>query len=217
MNKKLMITGAMILAFSLAFVGCSNDKAEATKEESKVETKVEATSEETPAAEASVSLAGLGTEPVLVTSFGQSADVAMLKALFKKVGVEITFDPVVKADGLGDAKTLFVAAGASTKGLGAAGIKPEEELERAKAIVEAAKEKDMTIIAVHLGGSARRGDLSDQFITLAVDDAKGMIVVAEGNEDNFFTEKSEEKSMPLSVVDSIAKAVEPLTEMFGAE
>lgn len=213
MNKKLVLFLSAVLMVSSAMVGCSGGQAEVKKEE----TKVEATAETAAAPETLSSLKGLGTEPILVTSFGQSADVAMLKALFKKTGVEITFDPVVKADSLGDAKTIFIAAGASTKGLGAAGIKPEEELERAKAIVEAAKSKDMTIIAVHLGGSARRGDLSDQFVTLAVDDADGMIVVAEGNEDDFFTNKSDEKSIPVSIVDSIAKAVDPLTEMFTTE
>lgn len=214
MNKKGLLLGVAVAAM-FTFAGCGQEQAaEAPAEAPAVEETTEVAAEATAVA---VSFEDVAEEPILVTSFGQSADVAMLKALFKKVGVEITFDPVVKAEDLGEAKTLFIAAGASTKGLGAAGIKPEEELERADAIVAAAKEKGMTIIVVHLGGSARRGDLSDEFISLATKEANGLIVVAEGNNDGYFTTVSEEKSIPFAEVDSIAKAVDPLTEMFGAQ
>lgn len=213
MKKKMSLLLVLVLSVSLFAMGCSQTAEPAPAEEPAAEAPAAEAPAEEPAAEA-VSLEGLGETPVLVTSFGQSADVAMLKALFAKVGVDITFDPVVAADGLGDAKTLFVAAGASTKGLGAAGIKPEDELVRAEEIIKSAKEAGMTIVAVHLGGSARRGDLSDQFVGLAVNDAEAMIVVAEGNEDGYFTDKSSELSIPLAEVDSIAKAVEPLEQMF---
>lgn len=36
--------------------------------------------------------------PVLITSFGQSADVSMLDALMKKVGAEYTFDATASAE-----------------------------------------------------------------------------------------------------------------------
>lgn len=215
MNKKILLIGLAVTAL-LTFSGCGQETAsEAPTEAPVTEEMAEVVTETTEAGQA-LSFEGIAEKPILVTSFGQSADVAMLKALFKKIDVEITFDPVVKAEDLGEAKTLFIAAGASTKGLGAAGIKPEEELERAGAIVTAAKEKGMTIIVVHLGGSARRGDLSDDFIELATKEAGGLIVVAEGNQDGYFTGVSEEKSIPFAEVESIAKAVEPLTEMFGA-
>lgn len=213
MNKKLGIVLGLLIMTSALTMGCSSNASTsetAPAEETKVEVAVEGEL-------SSDSLAELNETPVLVTSFGQSADVAMLKALFAKVGVEISYDPVITADNLGDTKTLFIAAGASTKGLGAAGIKPEEELDRAAAIIAAAEEKGIKIVAVHLGGSARRGELSDKFVQLAVDKANGMIVVSEGNEDGFFTNVKAEKNIPLAEVDSIAKGVEPLKEMYGIE
>lgn len=56
--------------------------------------------------------------PVLITSFGQSADVSMLDALMKKVGAEYTFDATASAEDAAGYKTIIIASGASSKGLG---------------------------------------------------------------------------------------------------
>lgn len=209
MKKKLSLL-VLVLILSLAMFGCDN-KAE---EPATTANNTEAVESTEAVVEETTTLAGIGETPVLVTSFGQSADVAMLKALFAKTGVDITYDPVIDADAISDIKTIVVAAGASTKGLGAAGIKPEEELERAQAIIDFAKENDIKIVVAHLGGSSRRGDLSDQFIDIAVSNATALIVVEEGNEDGYFSTVSEDNNIPLSLVDTISSAVTPLEEVF---
>ena len=50
---------------------------------------------------------------------------------------------------------------------GAAGIDADQELARTDALISAAKEKGIIVLALHTGGSARRGTLSDSFITPA--------------------------------------------------
>lgn len=207
-NIILLLIGTLVV---FGAFGCSNSSADNAPAETAV---VEAAPVEETTEVVESGLVGLGESPILVTSFGQSADVAMLKALFAKTGVEITYDPVVTSDALADYKTIVVAAGASTKGLGAAGIKPEEELERAQLIVDFAKANDIKIVVAHLGGGSRRGDLSDQFIDIAVSEASGLIVVAEGNEDGYFNTVSEDKSIPLAVVETISSVVTPLEEAF---
>lgn len=94
--------------------------------------------------------------PVLITSFGQSADVSMLDALMKKVGAEYTFDATASAEDAAGYKTIIIASGASSKGLGAAGISQEDEIARAEAIAQTAKDNDITVIVAHMGGAARR-------------------------------------------------------------
>lgn len=210
MKKIILILIGVI--FMLGAFGCSNSSANSTPDENTTAETVEATTEVDVVTESG--LKDLGEMPILVTSFGQSADVAMLKALFAKTEIEITYDPVAVSDVIGDYKTIVIAAGASTKGLGAAGIKPEEELNRAQAIVDYAVANDIKIIVAHLGGSSRRGDLSDQFIDIAVSEASGLIVVANGNEDGYFNSVSEEKSIPLAVVETISSVVTPLEEAF---
>lgn len=150
---------------------------------------------------------------VLVTSIGQSADVSMLDALMKKVGAEYTFNATASADEVANCGTLILASGASSKGLGAAGISQEDELARAQAIVDVCKANDITVIVAHLGGSARRGALSDQFNDLALTCADYLLVVEDGNaKDSKFTDAG----LPITLLSSIADAMVPLTELFGA-
>lgn len=153
--------------------------------------------------------------PVLITSVGQSADVSMLDALMKKVGAEYTYNATAPADEVAGYKTVIIASGASSKGLGAAGISQEDEIARAEAIAQVAEENDIAVIVAHLGGSARRGTLSDQFNNLALSCADYVMVVEEGNEDGFFTNAATDAGIPITLLFSIADAITPLQEIFG--
>jgi len=210
MSKHIKLI-AVILVLLLFMTGCTVPVPEATS----LEASQEAISAEKKDAADELEIKGIGSGPIMITAFGQSADVAMLKALFTKAELNFEYNPVVTAEELGDTKTLVIAAGASTKGLGAASIKPEDELIRSEAIMDYAKENDLIVVVAHLGGASRRGELSDQFIHLALRDAKAMVVVAEGNEDDMFSKISEERLIPLAVVESISKVVGPVKEIFG--
>lgn len=158
--------------------------------------------------------APFASQPAILTSVGQSADVEMVKVLLTRAKIAFTIDGQVKAGGLpSGAKTLILAIGGSSKGLGAAGIAPEAELERAKALIADARKKGMKIIGAHIGGEARRGELSDKFIQLAVPLCDYMVIVAEGNMDGLFTKLCGNK-IPLDAVDKIAKAGAPLAAAF---
>ena len=152
---------------------------------------------------------------ILITSIGQSADVSMLDALMKKVGATYTFNATAPADEVANYGTVILASGASSKGLGAAGISQEDELARAQAIVDTCKEKGIVVIMAHLGGSARRGALSDQFNDMALTCANYILVVEEGNDDGKFTDAAADKGIPVTLVNSIADTLTPLTDIFG--
>ena len=154
--------------------------------------------------------------PVLITSFGQSADVSMLDALMKKVGAEYTFAATASAEDAAGYKTIIIASGASSKGLGAAGISQEDEIARAEAIAQTAKDNDITVIVAHMGGAARRGTLSDQFSDLALGCADYIMVVEEGNDDGKFSDAATDAGIPITMLYTIADAVTPLQEIFGA-
>jgi hypothetical protein len=158
--------------------------------------------------------APFATQPVLLTSVGQSADVEMVKVLLNRSKIAFTINAQAKAGEIpGDAKTLILAIGGSSKGLGAAGIAAEAEMERVKVLVADARKKGMKIIGVHVGGEARRGELSDKFIQLAVPLCDYVVIVAEGNKDGLFTKLCGTK-IPLDAVDKIALAGAPLAAAF---
>jgi len=204
-NKlKMTFSYILILLLAIALIGCgasSKDKKQEKNESSGVAVK----GLEEPIAE----------KPVVLTSIGQSADVQMVKALMDKAGLPYELNTVIKADELKDTtKTLILAVGGSSKGLGAAGIKAEDELERAKSLIKRAKEMNCTILAVHVGGETRRGELSDKFINASVPDSNYIIIVEDGNKDGLFTNLASQNNIPMDVVKSIAEVVEPLKKAF---
>jgi len=153
----------------------------------------------------------IADQPAYLTSVGQSADVQMVKTLLTRAEIEFDFSATAKADEI-TGKTLVLAVGGSSKGLGAAGIKAEDELARAAEIVKAAEEKGMTVISVHVGGEARRGELSDKFIKEVVPYSDYIIVVTDGNKDGFFDKLA--NGIPMDTVSKITAVVDPLKAAF---
>jgi hypothetical protein len=159
--------------------------------------------------------APIAARPAFLTSVGQSADVEMVKVLLDRSKITFQSNPKIKAEELAatGAKSLVVAIGGSSKGLGAAGLSAEVELKRAKAVMAEARKRGMKIVGLHVGGEGRRGELSDKFIEAAVPQCDYVIVVADGNKDGLFTKLCGAK-IPLDTVDKISKAGEPLAQAF---
>jgi hypothetical protein len=169
-----------------------------------------------PATAQNLSLkAPFAPKPVLLTSVGQSADVEMVKVLLNRSKVAFTLDGAIKPASIAavQAKTLVLAIGGSSKGLGAAGISADAELERTKAVIAEARRLGMKIIGVHVGGEARRGELSDKFIHASVPFCDYVIVVSEGNQDGLFDKLCGSK-IPLDKVGKIAEVGVPLAAAF---
>jgi len=229
MKKALALVLSLIMLFAL--VACGSEKAAPAAEKEAAPAAEAAPAEETAPAEEAAAVteptdaepvvnlngdyAGAGEGTVLLTSVGQSADSATMGTLLKKAGVEYVDNGVATADDLDGVGVVFVAAGASTKGLGNAGITIEDEMARAEALLAACKEKGISVVCCHIGGSARRGGTSDQFIQLVMDYSNYMIVVADGNTDGLFTDYCAANSIPLTLVKSMANVLTPLGEIFG--
>jgi hypothetical protein len=153
-------------------------------------------------------------QPVLVSSAGQSADVKLAGLLMTKQKIESKVVTLATPADLEGVKTLVLVPGFSSKGLGAAGISAEEESERVNSLVKAAKEKNIPIVLLHIGGKARRKGQSDIFIEKAAKASNYMIVVEQGNEDNFFTDFSKSLNIPLVLVEKIPLAAGPIGKVF---
>ena len=152
--------------------------------------------------------------PAVLTSIGQSADVEIVGTLCNKAGVEL--NNTITADELSaDCKTLLLAVGGSSKGLGAAGIDADQELARTEDLLSKADELGITVVALHTGGSARRGTLSDSFISPAFAAADIAIVVSEGDGDGLMSGILAGNSTPSAYVEQVADCIETLKTLFG--
>ncbi|MCK8061071.1 MULTISPECIES: DUF6305 family protein [unclassified Fusibacter] len=154
-----------------------------------------------------VSVGIIGQEPVVLTSFGQSADVALLKVLFEKEKVNFRYDPYVNAENLLDIKTIIAVVGASVKGLSSSGVKPEEELQRVDDMLLYANEYDLTLISVFRGGEFKKGDLTSKLISKVLSSADILIVVNEKEEVRNSIETMNTNDSYVIYVPSIPKAV----------
>jgi len=158
---------------------------------------------------------GIFSQPGLVTSIGQSSDIAVVKALLNtklKLGLEVK--PLAQPVDLAGVKTLIVVLGSSTKGLGAAGLNVAQEMERAKSLLAAAREKGVQILAMHIGGEARRGKTTNDFIEVVIPESRHVVVVASGNQDKLFNTQAAAHGTGVTEVPSLAAAGDAVQSLF---
>jgi hypothetical protein len=154
-------------------------------------------------------------EPVLLTSAGQSADVQMVKVLMERSKIAVKTSALADPGELQGVKTLVVAVGGSAKGLGAAGVDADKEAARVQKLLTKAKELRVPILSLHIGGTAKRGELSDRFIGLVMPVSACVIVLQEGDKDGFIAKASAKGNAALIPVEKISQAQEPLKAIFG--
>lgn len=153
---------------------------------------------------------------VALTSVGQSPDGMMVRVVLRNVlKIDPLFNALMTPSELTAEKVLIAVVGGSSKGLGAAGINPEQEASRAKSLLQAAKDKGVKILVMHVGGEGRRGTLSDLFITEAAPFADGMIVVDGGNTDGIFTKIAEPINAKIMTAPNVKGTASPLKEFLA--
>lgn len=217
MNLKKITSFALAAAMMFSLAACGSSSASSAAPA--------ASAASAPAASAAASAAatdlteisaGMCQTPAILTSIGQSADVDIANTLCSKADIEVTMNKSITGDELpDDCKTLILAVGGSSKGLGAAGIDADQELARTDALIAAAKDKGITVLAMHTGGSARRGTLSDSFITPAFQGCDAAIVVSEGDADGLMSGILAKNSTPATYIENTAGALGALQTAFG--
>ena len=216
MKKKLAAALICLSMAAASLTACGGDTTStpaATQEAAKTETP--AAGGEAASGDVKKITEAIAEGPIILTSVGQSADVNVVQTLLKKCEIDSDLNATVTADDLGSYKTLVLAIGGSSKGLGAAGVDENQDLDRVKSVIAKAEEQGMTIIALHIGGSARRGTLSDKFIPDALAAADAAIIVSEGDSDGFMKGIVTENGVATAFIDNQVGAVEPLKTIFG--
>ena len=214
MNLKKITSFALAAAMMFSLAACGGSSASSAAPAASTPTASTAAS--AAATDLTEISAGMCQTPAILTSIGQSADVDIANTLCSKAGIEVTMNKNITGDELpDDCKTLILAVGGSSKGLGAAGIDADQELARTDALIAAAKDKGITVLAMHTGGSARRGTLSDSFINPAFAGCDAAIVVSEGDADGLMSGILAKNSTPATYVENTAGALGALQTAFG--
>jgi hypothetical protein len=115
-------------------------------------------------------------------------------------------------------KTVIFAIGASLKGMGASGLTVDDEIDRLKSIVEYCEQKDIFLIAIHVGGVSRRGapgSDNERMIDAVAPFADYLIVTKDSNKDGRFSEIAKTKTIPITEVDYALNLVDVLKGVFA--
>jgi len=167
--------------------------------------------------------------PILVTSCGQSIAPIMLKVFLQKLQLDFEVNALATAEDLlarkkagKPFKTLIVTMGASLKGMGAAGIDIDDELERTAALIAAARKEGVKIIGAHIEGLKRRaqgaaaGDTTDEQSIDAVAPLSDLLLLnKEGNADGRFSVIAKAKGIPLVEVEKNVDLITELGKLFA--
>lgn len=167
--------------------------------------------------------------PVILTSCGQSPGPAYVRFFLRRLEIEHEFLDQATAQDLIDRKeagtpvrTLIIVCGASLKGMGAAGVSIQDELERTPALIAEARKQGILIVGAHVEGMARRaqgaseGDNTDELSIDAVcPNADILLVKSDGNEDRRFTIISQNGGIPLLLYEKNMDLSLVLEKLFG--
>jgi hypothetical protein len=161
--------------------------------------------------------------PVLLTSCGQSPGPERVKFFLKRLELDYEFVGQASAEHLKDGsfKSIIIVTGASLKGMGAAGVSIQDELERTAELIAEAQQQGITIIGAHVEGMSRRaqgaaaGDNSDELSIDAVIPYSDLIFVRQdGNADRRFSIISENAGIPLILFEKNMELGDVLKSMF---
>jgi len=156
--------------------------------------------------------------PFMITSAGQSPCFQLFNSIVRQYDLSADLiDRLATVEDLEDRKTLVVAIGGSHKGLGDAGIDPEEELERVKEVINEARDRGIRVLAVHTGRYDRFGDVSQMMIEGVVPLSDFVIVVKHDEINEFFRELAEEHEVPLEFVEDRMASGELFSNMIKVE
>lgn len=152
--------------------------------------------------------------PVAMTAPGQSPEIAIVGLLARRMNFEIKTDNFLEVDGLEGMKTLIIILGGSGKGLGSAGVDMQGEIQRAKELIAACKEKGIKIVGMHLGGENRLGANSMVMINLITPNCDFVLVRSDGNKDGLFTKICADNKIPMIEIEKTLEATDVIKKIF---
>ncbi|HBY57320.1 MAG TPA: hypothetical protein DEG96_05605 [Candidatus Atribacteria bacterium] len=154
--------------------------------------------------------------PLLITTAGQSPGAVSISVICKRNKIENDFLNLATVEDLNakEYKTLIITMGTSGKGMGAAGIDINYELDRIEKLIEEARKKNMLILGFHIEGEARRTGHCEESIDLVAPRVDYLIVRSDGNKDGRFTEIAQTYGIPLRIFKESIELHDILKEIF---
>ncbi len=127
----------------------------------------------------------LQNKKLYITSIGQATDSGLIARSARDYGIDFTLDISLdeSASPVPSGSVVFLVIGCSAKSMSERGVNAVSEIDRATAFLDRADLGEITVVAWHVGGTARRGLLSDRMVEQVFTRANYVCFTAEGNAD----------------------------------
>lgn len=152
------------------------------------------------------------SEPMLVTSFGQSIDGLLVREMLTDLGAVFTYEPIASPEILPDYPTVILAVGASAKALDASGLNSAEEYDRAEQLLCAVPDS-CTVVMIRLGDSANQDSLTSDLIQLTLPYADLILATESGDRSGTIAQYAAEQKLPCLTRGTVREMKELLGEM----
>jgi hypothetical protein len=155
--------------------------------------------------------------PFLIAAAGQSPDAIMVKIVSERNKLEFKYKPMADAVDLEGNKTLLLVMGVSMKGLGAAGIKLDEEMARVDRTIAQSRKMGIPVIGLFAGGAGGRGgrdNYTDEVLRRVVPKVDYLVIVKSGDSDGFIKGLSEKNKIPLTYFNTIVDMTKVVLQIF---
>jgi hypothetical protein len=157
-------------------------------------------------------------EPVLITSLGQNPDGLMVRVVLGKIGIENDYLELASdADLSRHYLSVVMTVGVSYKGMGAAGLNYNDEINRTRKLVSEAVKKDCPIILVYLGENPWREKRTAKLIELVAPHSSYIIIKENNGKDKYFTEIAQEYKITLITFDNLTQLENIFKNIFSGK
>lgn len=156
----------------------------------------------------------IAKEYALITSAGQSTDAYIVSDIANQQMIHNYFMPQAKETDLKGINTVVFVVGYSPFGKKLHGINQEGEKKRITELLEKAKEENLIVITVYIGGKQRREKETDELLRLICPYTSYLISTKESDKDSFLSELATESKIPLTLVSEVSDISEPFASAF---
>lgn len=154
----------------------------------------------------------IASEKLLITSAGQSTDTYIIKDVANDLLLENIFIPNAETNDLEGVNSIVMVVAHSQIGESLNDIDYETEYLRVETLIEEARNKELPIIGVYIGGQMRNYKKTNQLIDLVFSSSSYNFIV--GTSDHFSNKEAEFSDIPLVYVDDIKQIKGPFSSLF---
>jgi hypothetical protein len=152
--------------------------------------------------------------PVVITSAGQSTDTYIIHDISNQLMIRSFFMPQAEDIDIKDIKTIVFSVDYSSLGTKYKDISYDEEKKRISKLIKKAKDKELTVLTIVLGGKQPHEKKTEELLRLIGNQTDYFIGLRGSGNEEILTELAENRDIPLTLVDGVNDISEPYASAF---